>query len=217
MTQSSYPVGYGRPPVHTRFQKGHSGNPGGKPGPNRRLKDEFDEALASALDGNRWDLKDARPTRGVEALARQVVLDALNGRSSAQKIVLERLAARAGGDTDSAPEAENEDPVAEYGGAVSDEAEDDASGSAESCAEGENEEEDEDEDELTDEDRFVFDPGRDMVGDRYDEFKERIERAVNEGDMDALCDAVAEAEEVRIALAAERKRNAVTDGAGQRG
>ena len=26
-----YPVGYGRPPSHTRFRKGVSGNPGGRP------------------------------------------------------------------------------------------------------------------------------------------------------------------------------------------
>ena len=27
-----YAVGYGKPPTHTRFRKGHSGNPGGRPG-----------------------------------------------------------------------------------------------------------------------------------------------------------------------------------------
>jgi hypothetical protein len=29
---SNYTVGRGRPPLHTRFQKGQSGNPSGKPG-----------------------------------------------------------------------------------------------------------------------------------------------------------------------------------------
>ena len=27
----AYQVGYGKPPVHTRFRKGQSGNPGGRP------------------------------------------------------------------------------------------------------------------------------------------------------------------------------------------
>jgi hypothetical protein len=31
MALEHYEVGYGRPPTHTRFSKGHSGNPGGRP------------------------------------------------------------------------------------------------------------------------------------------------------------------------------------------
>jgi hypothetical protein len=30
-TKKDYEVGYGKPPVHTRFRKGQSGNPSGKP------------------------------------------------------------------------------------------------------------------------------------------------------------------------------------------
>lgn len=30
-TPNGYAVGYGKPPVHTRFAKGQSGNPGGRP------------------------------------------------------------------------------------------------------------------------------------------------------------------------------------------
>jgi hypothetical protein len=225
MTQSSYPVGYGRPPVHTQFQKGHSGNPGGKPGPKRRLKDEFAEALASAFDGTMGELRDARPKRGIEVLARVVALHALEGRSSAQKIVLGLLDGKDRGDTgdsleaDTEAEAEGEDEHDDAESAAR-ASEDDASGAAGERAgedEDEDEEEEEEEDELTDEDRFKFDFARDMVGDRYDEIKERIERAVNEGDMAALCDAVGEAEEVRIKLAAERKRDAMADGEGQCG
>jgi hypothetical protein len=29
--ESGYPVGYGKPPAHTRFKKGESGNPKGRP------------------------------------------------------------------------------------------------------------------------------------------------------------------------------------------
>lgn len=219
---ADFPVGYGRPPVHTQFQKGHSGNPGGKPGPKRRLKDEFAEALASAFDGTMGELRDARPKRGIEVLARVVALHALEGRSSAQKIVLGLLDGKDRGDTGDSPEpeteaeAEGEDDRAECGEAGVIAAENDTGGSAGKSADDENDD-DEEEDELTDEDRFKFDFARDMVGDRYDEIKERIERAVNAGDMAALCDAVGEAEEVRIKLAAERKRDAMADGEGQSG
>ena len=40
---ASYAVGYGKPPAHTRFQKGQSGNPGGRP---RRGAAEPAKALA---------------------------------------------------------------------------------------------------------------------------------------------------------------------------
>ena len=30
-SDAAYPVGHGKPPVHTRFRKGASGNPGGRP------------------------------------------------------------------------------------------------------------------------------------------------------------------------------------------
>jgi hypothetical protein len=44
------------------------------------------------------------------------------------------------------------------------------------------------------EDRFVFDDedAQQVLGDRYDEFKERFERAVNANNLDALADLAAD-------------------------
>ena len=39
-------VGYGRPPVHSRFKPGHSGNPKGRPKGQRNLASEIARAMA---------------------------------------------------------------------------------------------------------------------------------------------------------------------------
>jgi hypothetical protein len=40
-----YEVGYGKPPRHTRFKKGQSGNPRGRPGGSKNLSTLLTEAL----------------------------------------------------------------------------------------------------------------------------------------------------------------------------
>lgn len=40
-----YDVGYGKPPRHTRFKKGSSGNPRGRPSGSKNLATLFSEAL----------------------------------------------------------------------------------------------------------------------------------------------------------------------------
>lgn len=42
-----YEVGYGRPPRHTRFRKGHSGNPRGRPKGSVNLQSEMKSLLTS--------------------------------------------------------------------------------------------------------------------------------------------------------------------------
>jgi len=91
MSEPSYPVGYGRPPRDTQFRKGQSGNPGGKPGPKKRLKHQFDAALGGVLNDTREALRDAKPTKVIEALARKLAVDALEGRPSAQRLLLSIL------------------------------------------------------------------------------------------------------------------------------
>ncbi len=44
-----YEVGYGKPPKHTRFQKGRSGNPKGRPKGKKNLKTELEEELMERI------------------------------------------------------------------------------------------------------------------------------------------------------------------------
>ena len=43
------PVGYGRPPVHTRFKAGQSGNPRGRRKGQRNVHTVVDEALSQRI------------------------------------------------------------------------------------------------------------------------------------------------------------------------
>jgi hypothetical protein len=65
-------VGYGNPPVHTRFRKGQSGNPGGRP--KRKHLSGIGDALKQALE-EPCDSA-APPATRFEALARAIVKQA---------------------------------------------------------------------------------------------------------------------------------------------
>ena len=44
-----YAVGYGKPPVHTRFQKGKSGNPKGRPRGMKNMSTLLSTALSATI------------------------------------------------------------------------------------------------------------------------------------------------------------------------
>ena len=54
-SESDYQVGPGRPPLHTRFQKGQSGNPGGRSAKSlpALLADALNETVVVTIDGRR--------------------------------------------------------------------------------------------------------------------------------------------------------------------
>jgi|307.fasta_scaffold696174_1 hypothetical protein len=87
--QSDYEVGYGKPPSHTRFKKGQSGNPRGRPCGSKNLKTLLSEALNEPViiteNGRR------RKITKREAIVREVVNCSATPDWRAVKIVFDLL------------------------------------------------------------------------------------------------------------------------------
>ncbi len=87
-TSASYEVGYGKPPRHTQFQKGRSGNPGGRSRktPATRLRElALREAYRTVIvheDGH------AVPMPAIQAVLRSQIEIAASGNVRAQRAVL---------------------------------------------------------------------------------------------------------------------------------
>ena len=86
-----YTVGRGKPPVHSRFKKGLSGNPGGKPGAAKLAKRLFRQSFHRALGKTTLRLALAEPETAIEAMANQLVLQATGGKAAQVRLVLSLL------------------------------------------------------------------------------------------------------------------------------
>jgi hypothetical protein len=76
-TSKPYEVGYGKPPKHTRFQHGRSGNPKGRPKGHQNAKTLFKQTLNEKViirEGER-----TRRISKLEAFLRRTVNEALQG------------------------------------------------------------------------------------------------------------------------------------------
>jgi hypothetical protein len=102
-TPRDYVVGYGKPPLHTRFQKGQSGNPTGRP----RGKKNVSTLLSAALDAAIMVVENGRRKKisKREAIITQLVNKSASADLKATQIVLAMLQdveARAEDSSDSA-------------------------------------------------------------------------------------------------------------------
>lgn len=73
MAGKDYEVGYGKPPSHSQWRKGQSGNPKGKPKGARGLKGDLDRVLRKVLtiEGRGTKLKGTTQSLALEMLARR--------------------------------------------------------------------------------------------------------------------------------------------------
>ena len=86
-SDSSYKVGPGRPPLHTRFQKGQSGNPGGRSTKSlpALLADALNETVVMTIDGRR------RTITKREAIVTQMVDKSASADLRATKMLLDMM------------------------------------------------------------------------------------------------------------------------------
>jgi hypothetical protein len=87
--ESDYEVGYGKPPLHTRFKPSRSGNPRGRPSRSKNLATVLSEALNEpviiAENGGRRTISKRR------ALIKQLVNRSAKGDLRAAKILLDLI------------------------------------------------------------------------------------------------------------------------------
>ena len=92
-------VGYKRPPSHSRFKPGHSGNPAGRPKRQVSFSDALLTELATSLPG-----KDPEQARSkLQALVKTLVDAAVGGNARAQSLVVGALARLGDAENSEAP------------------------------------------------------------------------------------------------------------------
>lgn len=86
-TDKEYEIGYGRPPKHTRFKPGQSGNPKGRPKKTKDLEKLFDRELSGTLTIR--ENGEVRTITRREAIVKKIVNEALKGDPSARQIAVQ--------------------------------------------------------------------------------------------------------------------------------
>jgi len=81
-----YKVGYGKPPQHTRFKPGVSGNPKGRPKQTKDLEKLFDRELSKLVRIN--DGGESRTISKREAVVKTIVHASLQGNIRSQQLLV---------------------------------------------------------------------------------------------------------------------------------
>ena len=95
-TDGDYAVGYRKPPRGSRFAKGKSGNPKGRPLGSKNLRDLFEDALNEEVTINENGRRRVISKR--EAISKQLVNKAASGDARSIKLLVDLLRNAAGRD-----------------------------------------------------------------------------------------------------------------------
>jgi hypothetical protein len=87
--KDDYEVGYGRPPQHSRFKAGLSGNPKGRPKGSKNFSTLFAEELAQPVTLTENGKRKRMPKR--QALAKQMINKALGNDPKATALVVDQI------------------------------------------------------------------------------------------------------------------------------
>ena len=107
MPSDDSPVGYKRPPVHSRFQKGQSGNPRGRPKKVPDFMEDAAEILGGTVTGQAKGKSITLPM--VQAMFRTLCRQALKGDNQALRRVIELMLTLEPVARDKARQAEEKD------------------------------------------------------------------------------------------------------------
>jgi hypothetical protein len=102
-----YEIGYGKPPLHSRFKAGKSANPKGRPKRHQNLRTVIEEALDKLIEIREGDRTRSLTKR--EAMVLTMLNKSLKGDAKAQTTWITLL--RSVGLTAELPEPTNSEPV----------------------------------------------------------------------------------------------------------
>ena len=88
--KASYEIGWGKPPRHTRFRKGHSANPKGRPRATRNLKTDLANELSGHIRVREGDREISISKQ--EAFLKSLIARALKGDGRASALLINTMA-----------------------------------------------------------------------------------------------------------------------------